>query len=586
MALDGMMLHHVVNELKTEALGARVYQVYQPNRDELILNLRTQNGNKRLLLSTRANSPRVHFTKYSVENPASPPMLCMLLRKRLGGGRLVDIRQAGLDRIISFDFDCVNELGDRVRITAVVEIMGKYSNVIFVDGEGKIIDALKRVDMTMSSQRLVLPNLPYEYPTPQDKLNILLTDSESVVERIEHTPDEKPLCKAILGAVQGISPVVCRELEHRVLEGGSESNKTLSKESRDRLKAELEKLSDVVLTSSGKARALYHKGDLKPFDMTFIEIGQYGSLCESKEYDSFCALLDSYYIERDSADRMRVKTADLSRLINNLINRTSNKINIQRQELEKCADREQLRIRGDLLQANLYRVERGAESVTVENFYDENGSELEIKLNPAISPAQNAQKYYKDYNKAKTAQQVLTVQIKRAEEELEYLESLKDVLSRVKSEKELSQIRLECMEQGYIRQNKSMQKKPAQLPPLEYETSDGFRVLVGRNNKQNDLLTMKTASKRDYWFHTKDIPGSHTIVVTDGREISDTAIIEAARIAAFHSKAKESTNVPVDYTLVKHVSKPNGAKPGMVIFVNNRTVYVDPALPLTKSEGG
>lgn len=584
MALDGMTLRHVVNELKTTALGSRVYQIYQPNRDEIMLILRTQDGNKRLLLSTRANSPRVHFTKYSVENPASPPMLCMLMRKRLGGGKLVDIRQVGLDRIISFDFDCTNELGDRVRITAVVEIMGKYSNVIFVDGDGVIIDALKRVDMTMSSQRLVLPNLKYEYPTPQDKLNILLADSGDVVEKIINTPAEKPLNKAILGAVQGISPVICRELEHNVLGDKQASNKTLDDSDKERLREEIEKLSDMVLTYSGKPFSLYHKGDSKPFDLTFIDVKQYGSLCESREYESFCELLDSYYIERDSADRMRVKAADLSRLLNNLINRATNKLNIQRQELENCADREQLRIKGDLLQANLYRIERGAQSVVVENFYDENNSELEITLNPALSPAQNAQKYYKDYNKAKNAQQILTVQIRKGEEELVYLESLKDVLSRVRTEKELNQVRLEFMEQGYIKRNKSMTKKSSQLPPLEYTTSDGFKILVGRNNRQNDQLTMKTASKRDYWFHTKDIPGSHTIVVTDGRELTENAVIEAARVAAYHSKARESTNVPVDYTLVKHVSKPNGAKPGMVIFVNNRTVYVDPMLPNEKSE--
>ena len=582
MALDGMMLHHVINELKTEALGARVYQIYQPNRDEIILVLRTHSGNRRLLLSTRANSPRVHFTEYSVENPATPPMLCMLMRKRLGGGKLLDIRQYGLDRIVSFDFECTNELGDKVGITVVVEIMGKYSNVIFVDGDGVIIDALKRVDLSMSSQRLVLPNIKYEYPPAQDKLNILLTEPQKVVDRIVSTADEKPLNKDILSAVQGISPIVCRELEHKLLGGRTESNKTLSQSDKERLAVIIADLSDTVLVSRGTPLMLYHKGDSKPFDICFIPIEQYGNLGESKECESFSKLLDSYYIERDSADRMRVKAADLSRVLTNLIHRTTNKINVQRQELASTADRESLRIKGDLLQANLYHIERGASSVTVENFYDENNAPIEIKLNPAISPAQNAQKFYKDYNRAKTAQQVLTVQIERAEQELIYLESLRDVLSRVTSEKELNQVRLEFMEQGYIKRPRSAQKKPAQLPPLEYKTSDGFKVLVGRNNRQNDQLTLKTANNRDVWFHTKDIPGSHTIVVTEGKEISDTAIIEGARIAAYHSKAKDSTNVPVDYTLIKYVSKPNGAKPGMVIFVNNRTVYVDPQLPATE----
>lgn len=578
MANDGMMLHHIVNELKTQALGARVSQIYQPNRDEILINLRSINGNKKLLLSARANSPRVHFTEYSVENPAKPPMLCMLLRKRLGGGKLLDIHQGGLDRIVTFKFECVNEFGDKVIINVICEIMGKYSNVIITDENGVIIDALKRVDMTMSSQRLVLPNIKYEKPSAQDKLNILLSKPLEVVEKIVSLPAEKALNKAILQAVEGISPIICREIEYKVAGDRTLSNKTLLSEDKTRLEAEIKNLSDIVLTCSGEAEMLYHKGDKKPFETSFININQYGSLCESKRMDSFCELLDKFYIERDSVDRMRVKSADLSKILQNLTHRISNKINIQKQELENCADREQLRVKGDLLQANLYRIERGPESVTLENFYD-NNEPIEILLNPALSPAKNAQKYYKDYNKAKTAEQVLTEQIKKGEDELLYLESLKDLLSRASNEKELSQIRLEFMEQGYIKRNKNARKKPAPLMPYEYTTSDGFKVLVGRNNKQNDTLTMKTARKRDYWFHTKDIPGSHTIVVTDGKEITETAVIEAARIAAFHSKAKESSNVPVDYTLVKNVSKPNGAKPGMVIFVDNRTVYADPGLP-------
>ena len=579
MALDGMMLHHVINELKTTALGARVYQIYQPNKDEIIFMLRTQQGNKRLLISTRANSPRVHFTEYSVENPKTPPMLCMLMRKRLGGGKLTDIRQTGLDRVMSMDFDCVNELGDKVVITVVVEIMGKYSNVILVDENGVIIDALKRVDLTMSSQRLVLPNIKYQYPPRQDKLNILLTPAEKTVERLESFPGEKALNKAILGSVEGISPLICRALEYRALGGRAGTNRDMSEAERLNLINELKKLSDEVLTSAGTPLMLYRNGDVRPFETSFTEISQYGTAASSKRLESFSELLDKYYIERDSADRMRVKAADLSRVLTNLVHRTTNKINIQRRELEQCADREQLRIRGDLIQANLYRIEKGSESVKVENYYDENCTEIEIKLNPALTPAQNAQKYYKDYNKAKNAAKILAVQIEKAEQELIYFDSLKDELSRVTSEKELSQIRLEFEEQGYIKRPRSANKKTAKLAPLEYITSDGLRVLVGRNNRQNDELTLKTANNRDLWFHTKDIPGSHTILVTEGSEAPDSSILEAARIAAYHSKAKDSTNVPVDFTLVKHVSKPNGSKPGMVIFTNNRTLYVDPSLP-------
>lgn len=578
MSLDGMMLRHVVNEIKTEAIGSRVYQIYQPNRDELVFLLRTKSGNKKLLISTRANSPRVHFTEYNLENPATPPMLCMLLRKRLGGGHLTDIRQSGLDRVLSLDFDCTNELGDRVMLTVVVEIMGKHSNVIFVDENGIIIDALKRVDITMSSQRLVLPNIPYEVAVPQDKLNILLTDVDEVVEKIISTPAEMPLNKAILNVVQGISPIVCRELEYQTLSGESASNKTLSPSQLERLRQAIKDLADTVLTYKGAPYTLYRKGDAKPFDMTFLPIKQYGAMGEGKRWDSFCELLDRYYIERDSADRMKVKAADLSRLLSNLIHRATNKLNVQTRELKATEDREQLRIKGDLLQANLYRIERGAQKVVVENYYN-NNEPMEILLNPALPPAQNAQKFYKDYNKAKTAARVLAVQIEKGREELDYLETLRDTLSRASSERELNAIRLEFMEQGYIKRNKSAQKKPVSLPPIEYTTSDGFKVLVGRNNKQNDTLTLKTARKHDLWFHTKNIPGSHTVLITEGEAVPDSSLLEAARIAAYHSKARESTNVAVDYTLIKHVSKPNGAKPGMVIFVNNKTLYVDPAVP-------
>lgn len=579
MALDGMMLHHIINELKTRALNSRVNQIYQPNRDEIIIVLRTHSGNKRLLLSARANSPRIGFTDFPAENPPSPPMLCMLMRKKLGGGRLTDIRQWGLDRIASFDFECVNELGDRVVITVVAEIMGKYSNVILVNGDGVIIDALKRVDLSMSSQRLVLPNTRYEYPPAQDKLNILLTKPQAVARRITSAADEKPLNKAILNSVQGISPIVCRELEYKICGENTDSRKQLDEKDTQRLAQEIETLADMVLTSSGTPTMVSCKGDKRPLDITFMRINQYSNMGELKTFESFSQLLDSYYSQRDSADRMRVKTADLTKLLNNLIHRVSNKINVRTRELSACADREQLRIKGDLLQANLYRVPRGAEKITVENFYDEANAPIEIKLDPALSPAKNAQKYYKDYNKAKTAAAVLTVRIEKAKEELVYLDSLKDELSRVTSERELNAVRREFEEQGYIKAPRTAKKALAKLPPLEYKTSDGFTVLVGRNNRQNDLITLKTASKTDVWFHTKDIPGSHTVVLTQGGELSETAALEAARIAAYHSKARESTNVPVDYTLIKYVSKPTGARPGMVIFTHNRTLYVDPGLP-------
>lgn len=572
MALDGIFLRHIKNEIEREALGARVSQVYQPNRDELVLALRTYGGNKKLLLSTRANSPRIHFCKTTPENPASPPMFCMLLRKRLGGGKLISIRQQGCDRVIFLDFECVNELGDTVLITVVCEIMGMYSNIIIVGADGKIIDSLKRVDLTMSSRRLVLPNIKYELPEPQDKLNILECTSDEVLEKVSLTEGEVSLNKALLRCVQGVSPIVCRELEYRVQEGATNR---LDGIFRDRLLKVVDDFKVTAKNCIGKPYIVFRE-DGKPLDFSFMKIEQYGGFAEVKEYNSFSELLDTFYSERDARERMRVKSQDLTKLLSNLCERISRKISKQQIELKECADRERLRICGDLLQANLYRIERGAPFVDVENFYDENMTQLRIKLNPAISPAANAQKYYKDYQKAKNAEIMLTQQLEAGRQELEYVESVLDCVERAETEKELAQIREELSEQGYIRRQKAKQRQSAALPPIEFTSSDGFKILIGRNNRQNDKLTLKTASKNDMWFHTKDIHGSHTIVISDDREIPDSTILEAAQLAAYYSKARESSQVPVDYTLVRNVSKPSGAKPGMVIYVKNKTVYITP----------
>lgn len=583
MALDGIFLHHIKTELEKEAIGARVSQIYQPNKDELVIGLRTQNGNKKLLLSSRANSPRIHFTEYAPENPAVPPMLCMLLRKRLGGGKLISVRQPELERILFLDFEAVNELGDKVQLTVATEIMGKYSNIIIINGDGVIIDSLKRVDMTMSSQRLVLPNLKYELPPAQDKLSILNSSADEIIKKIKALDRQMPLNKALLAVLQGTSPVVCREIEHKAsLLSKADfdiTNLNMNAQIEAVLIEQLNTLSDIAKNSSGTPYMIYRNEDNgKPFDMSFMQIRQYEGGATVKCYESFSRLADDFYAERDKADRMKIKAADLYKLLTNTMDRLSRKINLQSAELERCKNREQLRIFGDLLQANLYRIEKGSESVAVQNFYDENMAEITIPLNPAISPASNAQKYYKDYRKAKTAEKMLTQQIEKAKDELDYIDATLDCVSRAESEKDLAQIRIELIEQGYIKAPKGKQKMPAALPPMEFTSSDGFKILVGRNNKQNDKLTLKTANKNDVWFHTKDIHGSHTIVVTDGKEITETAILEAAQTAAYFSKARESSQVPVDYTLVRFVSKPSGAKPGMVIYVNNSTVYVTPKI--------
>lgn len=572
MALDGIFLRHIKNEIETVALGARVSQIYQPNREELVFALRTMNGNKKLLMSARANSPRVNFCASTPENPAQPPMFCMLLRKRIGGGKLVSVRQMECDRVIFLDFECVNELGDTVMITVVCEIMGMYSNVIVINSDGVIIDSLKRVDMTMSSRRLVLPNIMYELPEPQEKLNIVETEVEEIIFKLRNLENEFPLNKALLLVIQGVSPVICREIEHKVMDGATNLVEGVL---YDKLISELTMLKEIAVSCSGKPCVIYRE-DGKPMDFSFVPISQYGDFAKIEYFNSFSELLNNFYDARDSKERMRVKSQSLVKLLTNISERIVRKLSKQQTELKNCENREQLRICGDLLQANLYRIERGSEYVDVENFYDENYGALRIKLNPAISPAANAQKYYKDYQKAKNAENVLTEQIKKGHNELLYVESVLDTVMRAENERDLVQIREELTEQGYLHRQKGKQKSSSALPPYEFASSDGFKILVGRNNRQNDKLTLKMAGKNDMWLHTKDIHGSHTVVFADGREISDTAIFEAARIAAYHSKAQNSSRVPVDYTLIKYVSKPNGSKPGMVIYVNNKTLYVNP----------
>lgn len=576
MALDGIFLSHIRKEIEQTAIGAKVNQVHQPSRDELILSMHTSSGNRKLLISTRADSPRVSFTAHGAENPQVAPMFCMLMRKHLCSARLCAVRQVDTERLLFFDFDGSTTLGDRTKLTLCVEIMGKHSNCILLDSEGVIIDALKRIDLTLSSKRLVLPQLRYELPPSQGKLSLLELSAQEITHRILAN-DTVSLDKAMLSTVTGVSPVVCREAAFRA---GCSDTPVCDMTTEQKLcyLKEIERLKETAHSCNGTP-CMLRDASGKPFDLTFMRTQQYGTAATLKEYGSFSELLDDYYYERDSIERMRVRSRDLSKLVSNHIGRLSRKLSAQITELEKSRDRENLRICGDLLQANLYRIEKGAEFVQVENFYDENMAPITIKLNPAKTPAQNAQRYYKDYQRAKTADKMLRVQIEKGEQELEYLESVADEIERAESERDLSQIRLELTEQGYIKPQKGKQKPPAEQGPGKFGISDGFTLLVGRNNRQNDMLTLKLSHKNDLWFHTKDIPGSHVVIRTEGREVTPDAIMDAARICAWYSKARDSAQVPVDYTLVRYVSKPQGSPPGRVIYTDQHTLYVTPKNP-------
>ncbi len=579
MALDGMFLHHLKKEIEGGAIGTRVDRIYQPGKEELVFVLRSQSGCRRLFLSARAGGARINFTLSSPENPKQPPMFCMLLRKHLSGARLSAVRQPELERMLILDFDTVNDFGDRVTKSLAAEIMGKYSNIILIDENGKIIDAIKRVDAGMSSERLVLPGLAYKMPPPQGKVCLLSSDAGSIAERIKSIPSDMKLPKALLSATQGISPVVCRELQYITGRGSELDVRGMDEAQFERLGFFLGRLAETVRSCSGVPYMAVDAATKKPLDFSFINMLQYGSGAAVSRKESFSELLEEFYNGRDSMARMRSRAQNLLRVLTTASERLSRKINAQSAELKNCSKRGDYRKLGDLINANIYNLKKGQNEAEVEDYYDPLLPKVNIKLDPLLTPAQNAQKYYKEYRKAKTAENVLRVQIEKARGELEYIDTVFDELSRAGSENDLAEIRDELKGQGYIRAvgagARRAKKAPAQKP-MEFVSSDGFTILVGRNNCQNDILTLKRAGKDDIWFHTKNIPGSHVILLSDGREATKEAVNEAARLAARFSRGKGSSNVPVDYTKVRNVSKPRGAKPGMVIYVKNKTVFVSP----------
>lgn len=580
MALDGAFLYAVRNEL-LPLIGGRVEKIHQPSREEVIVSIRTRSGSKKLYISSNAGSARVHITENTVDNPQTPPMFCMLLRKRLGSGKLIDIRQDGLERILFLDFECVNELGDVVTVTLACEIMGRCSNLVIISHEGKVIDSIKRVDEDMSRERLVLPGMKYTMPPRDDRLNFLTAEPEEIVSRLRST-EPKELSKALIRIFEGISPILAREWAFFAGRGAHLESDTIDGDQLDRLlfvikrtKGQLENGECCFSVASDK------EGQLK--DFSFIRLSQFGTLMYTKEIPTASELLDYFYSERDRAARTKQRANDLFKLLMNLTDRTSRRIAAQREELDACADKEHAKLCGDLISANMYRIQKGDSSATVENFYDESCPQMTIELDVRKTPAQNAQHYYNEYKKSVTAEEKLAVQIQKGEEELQYLESVFDSLTRASSENDIIQLRLELREQGYVRYAGGKAKPPKALPPVEYKSSDGFTILVGRNNKQNDQLSLKFAEKSDIWLHTQLITGSHVLILTDGETPPDKTIEEAAVIAAVNSSGRNSGLVPVDYCLAKFVKKPAGAKPGKVIFTNYKTAFVKPDAELEQS---
>lgn len=579
MALDGAFLYAVKNELQM-LIGGRVDKVYQPSREEIIISVRTVKGAFRLLISASASSARVHITETQVDNPMTPPMFCMLMRKHLGGGKLAQIRQDGLERILFLDFKCTNELGDPVTITLACEIMGKYSNLIAINNDGSIIDSIKRVDEDMSRERLVLPGIKYEMPPRDERISFVHSSEEEIRAALDRMKPAE-LSKGLIGVFEGISPVLAREWAYYAARGNEVRTDELDDNIKDRLTFAIMQSKEALISGKCCYTAVMTKEGLLK-DFSFIRLSQYGALMITKGLESASGLLDYFYAQRDRAARLKQRANDLFRLLVNTSERISKRLANQREELKECDKKNEMKLMGDLLSANIYRINKGDSTVKLENFYDENCPEIEIKLDSRLTPAQNAQKYYSVYRKSVTAEKKLAEQIALGEEELQYIDSVFDALTRADSENEVNELRLELAEQGYIRAVRLKGKPPKSQPPLEYLSSDGYTIFAGRNNKQNDKLTLKTAAKTDIWLHTHNIAGSHVIIVTDGTTPPDKTIEEAAIIAAVNSKAKDSAQVPVDYCLDKFVKKPAGAKPGMVIFTNNKTAYVNPDAELAE----
>ena len=549
MALDGIYLHLLKNEISDRVTGCRVDKIYQPSKDEILFTFRTRNGTEKLLLSAKADCARIQFTSAHIENPKKPPMLTMLLRKLLCGGVLKEIRQDGFERILTLVFDCRNDLGDPVIYNVIIEIMGRYSNIIITDETDKIIECIKRIDALKSSVRQILPGLKYTLPPAQHKMNIL-TDDVSDIENAMAASHCQKRSKAAQEVLQGISPIVAREIEY---------GKTLTE-----LKNDIQYPIPTVVMLDG------------PKDFTFFEPKQYDGMCQLKTFDDFSSLIDYFYYEQVRHDRIKQRSNDLFKHLTTLKERAVRKAINRQNELEECKDKDKFRIYGDIITANAYALKKGSFFYDLQNFYD-NNAEIRIPADPTLSPSQNAQKYYKEYRKKQVAESKLNDFIAEAEDEAAYLESVIDSLSRAESDSEITAIRTELYESGFLSKRGTKNNKQKKLPPKKYISSEGFTIYVGRNNVQNDQLTLKTAKNYDLWFHVKDAAGSHVIVTAvKEKPFTDTLIRQAAMLAAHNSKAAGSSNVAVDYTIVKNVHKPNGAKPGMVIYDNYNTEYVTP----------
>ncbi len=564
MPIDSLFLSAAAAELRTRLLGSRIDKIQQPEKDVLLLSMRGLGGPCRVLISAGSGTARVHVTTGGRENPAEPPMFCMLLRKHLLGGRLTALEQPDMERLYLLRFACLDELGIPSEKTLAVEMLGRATNLILIDGEGRIIDCLRRIDAEQSIKRQLLPGLYYALPPRPEKPDFFRLDVQQLDTLLAFADGSKPGDLWLVSATAGLSPLAARELVCRAA-GASDSP--------------VSSLSGTALLEALKAiRETFHpiliKNGERPADLYCTVLRQYGSAFSQEEYPDYSALLDAFYTERERLERQNQRSQALVKMVRARRDRSARKLTLRTEEQQAAAKRDTWRQWGDLIKANLYRMNRGQHELEAENFYAEDGGMIRIPLDPKLSPQQNAAHYYKQYAKAKNAEKVLAEQIRDAEEELQYLESVLEELSLAAGERDLAEIRRELTEQGYLRESEGKRKKQPAPQPMRFHSANGALILVGRNNLQNDWLTLHQADKRSIWLHAQKTHGAH-VVAECGPEDGET-LQEAAMLAAWYSKGRESANVAVDYTQVRYVRKPSGARPGMVIYTNYRTIYVTP----------
>lgn len=552
MAYDGIITYAISKELESMLTLAKIEKVYQPGNEELVLQIHTKEGNVRLFMSVGSQSARVCLTENRYKNPEQPPTFCMLLRKHIQGGRITRIEQYKSERIIEFDIEALNELGFTVCKRLIVEIMGKHSNIVLIDIEsGKIIDSIKRISIDVNRYRQLLPGVIYKYPPEQDRVPFKEVTADMAL------PEDS---RSIMQCVGGISPAIARELET----GSTDIPSIVS-----------------AVAEGNVTPRIYSDEDGTPREFHVIPLSEYEGLNE-QTFETVSECVENFFYNRDSSNMVKQKSVPLIKTVEAALDKALLKRKRLGEDLLRAEDSDKYRLYGELLTANIHLVTPGAKSVTVTNYYD--GNPISIPLDEKLSASKNAQRFFKKYSKAKTAINEKQIQLEENDVNIAYLESVLQSLSDVNTEEDIEAVRDELVETGFVRFRKTPgRKKKIKPTPIHYTLSDGTDVYVGRNNNENDYLTLKLASKTDVWMHTKDIPGSHLIIkMNDGRNVDDLSaelIYEAASIAAFHSKAGSSANVPVDYVPVRYVKKPNGAKPGMVIFTHNQTVYVDPKLP-------